>query len=464
MTTTSDDCWMSGSDALLWTIERDPVLRSTVAVVAVLDRAPDMGVLADRLRAGLTDVPRLRQRVTPGTGPGSTPRWTTDREVDLSYHLRHVALPAGAPLGEVFDLAASFAMAGFDRARPLWELTVVEGLPDGRAAVIEKLHHSLTDGEGGVRIAMMLLDQTRDAVRPAPPAPPAPHPPDRIGLAGERARRGAAALGGAAGALGSAAAGLRSPQNAGRTAFETTRSVARMLAPVTSPLSPVMRGRSLMWRYDAFDVDLARLRDAAHAAGGTINDAYVTAVTGGLRRYHERHGAPVEHLRITMPVSLRTDDDPMGGNRFAPVRFAVPVGLADPAERLHEIRRLSHIEQTQPALPLTGLVAEALSRLPGAVATSLFGSMLKGIDVAVTNVAGLPAPVYLAGAEVHQTYAFAPPAGAAANVALLSHGDVACIGVVRDGTAVPDGDVFIPCLEAGFDEVLALAPRSRQAT
>jgi hypothetical protein len=127
-----DGSWMTGSDALLWTIERDPVLRSTVAVVAILDRAPDMDVLGDRLRSGLTDVPRLRQRVTPGVGPASVPRWTADCEVDLSYHLRHVALPAGATLRQVLDLAASFAMAGFDRARPLWEVTVVEGLPEGR--------------------------------------------------------------------------------------------------------------------------------------------------------------------------------------------------------------------------------------------------------------------------------------------------------------------------------------------
>jgi diacylglycerol O-acyltransferase len=111
---------------------------------------------------------------------------------------------------------------------------------------------------------------------------------------------------------------------------------------------------------------------------------------------------------------------------------------------------------------LTSLLAEGLCRLPGPVVTSLFGSMLKGIDVAVTNVAGLPTPVYLAGAEVLQTYAFAPPSGAAANIALLSFGDTASIGVVRDGTAVPDGDVFVACLTAGFDEVIALVPRHRR--
>jgi diacylglycerol O-acyltransferase len=176
-------------------------------------------------------------------------------------------------------------------------------------------------------------------------------------------------------------------------------------------------------------------------------------VAGGLARYHERHGAPVDALRMTMPINIRVEGQAAGGNQFVPARFPVPMNIADPLERMRVIRGLVAEQRAEPALTFTDAIAGVLNRLPTGAVTQLFGSMLKGIDFVTSNVPGAPFPVYLAGSRVESNFAFAPLSGAATNITLLSHLDELQIGVNTDPAAVPDPDVFLACLQEGFDEV-----------
>jgi hypothetical protein len=195
---------------------------------------------------------------------------------------------------------------------------------------------------------------------------------------------------------------------------------------------------------------------AAHAAGGTLNDAFLAAVAGGMRRYHERNRSALDGLRVTMPVNLRADDDPIGNNRFTPVRFTLPITGDGPVDRMQQLGDLARRWRREPALPISDVIAGALNRLPVAATAALFGSMLKGVDLVATNVPGLTGRVYLAGAEVLRHYAFPPPSGAACGIALMSHADRACIGITVDTAAVPDPDVLTECLQEGFAEVLTV--------
>jgi WS/DGAT/MGAT family acyltransferase len=228
-----------------------------------------------------------------------------------------------------------------------------------------------------------------------------------------------------------------------------------MLAPATEPMSPVMRTRGLGRRLDTFDISLDDVKRAAKATEGSVNDVFVAAVLGGLHRYHARHGDCPDSLRMTLPINLRREGDDAAGNHFAPARFAVPAALTDPRDRVQAVRSLVRQWRAEPALQLTGPLAGVLNRLPTATTTSLFGGMLKCCDFVATNVPGAPVPVYAAGARVDRMYAFAPPAGSAVNVSLISHIDTCCIGVVTDTTAVPDAAVMLACLREGFDEILA---------
>jgi diacylglycerol O-acyltransferase / wax synthase len=458
---------LNESDAILWHIERDPALRTTVVAIAVLDRAPDLGRLRARLLEATELVPRLRQRVVETPLHLGPPRWVDDDRFDLEYHLRRVSAPAPGDLRAVLDLARPIAMAAFDHARPLWEFTVVEGMADDGAALIQKLHHSFVDGVGGVALARMLLDESPDAplsvVTPSPAGGSGDHAtgPHGFGIAVRTLSEQARGLAGVSWRLGwsiprLSRSAVEHPQRAAKSVGRTLRSVGRLLAPADQPLSPVMRERSLGRRLEAFDLPLERLRAAADAADGTLNDAFLAAVTGGMRRYHERHGDVPERLRVTMPINRRHGDDELGNNRFTPARFAVPIATADPVARMHELGDLARRWRAEPALPFTEVIAGALNRLPTGATTSIFGAMLKAIDFVATNIPGIPERTYLAGAEVVREFAFAPPSGSACSVALLSHHDRCCIGITIDTAAVPDPEVLAECIRSGFDEVTAV--------
>jgi WS/DGAT/MGAT family acyltransferase len=447
---------MSDADALMWGIEKDPLLRSTITAVSLFDRPPDPARLRERVERGTRLIPRLRQRVASAPLVTSPPRWVVDPNFDLDYHLRCVAAPAPGDRRALLDLAEPIGMQSFDRARPLWEFTVVEGLADGKAAMIQKLHHSITDGVGAIKLAMVLFDLEREPGDPGttPDAPDAEHPTP-WGLAiealqHERRRQ----LGVARRGLGSATRAVRDPLANLRAFGELVASATRILRPATTPHSQVMTARSLSTYFDTISVPLGETKNAARAAGGKLNDAFLAAVCGAMRIYHERHGMTVDQLRTTMPISIRDEStDTLAGNQFVPARFLIPISIHDPIDRMRAIRELVTFQRNEPALTFTDAIAGILNRLPTAVVTQLFGSMLKGVDFVTSNVPGVPVPVFFAGAALESQMAFGPLTGAAANITLVSYLDDLHIGVNMDRAAIPDRDVFMECLEEGFGEV-----------
>lgn len=470
MTTTIDDTTatvrMSASDTVLWSLEHDPILRSTITAIAILDRSPDWDALRRRVAHATELMPRLRQRVVEPSNPGGVPRWVFDDDFDLDYHLRRVRSPAPGSRRDVLDLATPIATQPFDHTRPLWEFTLVEGMEHGEAALIQKLHHSITDGEGAVALAMLLLDEQRDASPERPTAPTGqaaataaePTLQRALGDLGGRWVRGLAGAANLSTSLARTALGTAvDPIGTARQAGALARSMAKAVAPIPESASPIMRSRSLSRRLDTIDLPLADLKAAAHAAGGTMNDAFLAGVIGGLTRYHDQHQSPIDTLRITMPISIRRADDALAGNHFVPARFEVPCTITDPAARILALGAIARDWQHEPFLAHSDALATLLAHLPAGVTSDIMGSMLKHVDAVATNVVGLPTPTYLAGAELVREYAFAPPSGAAVNVALLSHVDTACIGVVSDASAIPDDALLMQCLVESFDQVLALS-------
>ncbi|HEY4377534.1 MAG TPA: wax ester/triacylglycerol synthase domain-containing protein, partial [Acidimicrobiales bacterium] len=154
---------MSDVEALMWNLEKDPHLSSTFANLTLFDQAPDMDRLRRRLARAAQVVPRLRRRVVPAFGRLAPPAWVDDPDFDLDHHIRHTALPPGSGQQALLDLAAHLVLTPFDRSRPLWEFHVIEGLPDGKAAMVQKMHHTITDGEGGIRMSLEFIDMERDA-------------------------------------------------------------------------------------------------------------------------------------------------------------------------------------------------------------------------------------------------------------------------------------------------------------
>jgi len=172
---------MQNTDAFLWAMESDPVLRSTIVTISLLDSTPDWGELVERLDGLSRRLPIFRQRVVSSPRP-APPRWEDCPEFDLAFHIRRVTASQPGTLDAVLEMGRLAAMSDFDRARPLWEITLIDGLADGGTALMTKMHHSLADGIGGVQIAMTLFDVTarRRGALPAAPPPRIPSPLDGL--------------------------------------------------------------------------------------------------------------------------------------------------------------------------------------------------------------------------------------------------------------------------------------------
>ncbi len=463
MTSTLDQR-MGAFDAVMWNVEDDPVLRSVIVAILLLDTTPDIETAKDRIDRMTLAVPKLRKRVVGNPISMVPPRWEVDPHFDLMYHLRWVAAPQqDAGLRPLLTRAQQMAEQDFDRKRPLWEMALVSGLPQGQAGLIVKMHHSITDGMGGLAMAASMLDLAREpdtelGEKPAPPTGGILGLPRRLtsGVAFE-ARRVAVTSRSAVTGLGSLAMQtVRDPKQSAMDAVAFAASASRMLAPASVPQSPLLTDRTLSSHFDYLDCDFEHLRRAAKANGGTVNDAFMTVVTRGLHRYHERHGTPVAGLRVNMPINLRTGvEDSQGGNRWVPARVVVPVDVADPGAHLKALQPILKQARTEPALVLSDQVYRLLVRLPTSAATAVSAGLMKGTDFAATNLPGPPMPVYFAGAQVLAMLPFAPRAGSSVNVAMMTYDGRAYLCVNIDDGAVPDPEAMVEDLRAALDEVVA---------
>ena len=215
---------------------------------------------------------------------------------------------------------------------------LVDGLADGRGAMVQKLHHTITDGEGGLRIALEILDlepglPDLDDDDIAPPPVSAPSSLNLVGTAtGVALRRaGRASHATLADVMTMATHPQRVPSAIG-DGVDTARSVLGQFSGTTA-LSPLWTNRTLRHRLDTVDVPFAAVHDAAQALDGTVNDVFVTALTGAIGALHREAGQPTDMLRMAMPVSTRGQSEGPG-NAFVPARVIVPVDEPDPAAAL----------------------------------------------------------------------------------------------------------------------------------
>ncbi len=450
---------ISPVDAFTLTLEKDPVLRATIVAVATFDRSPDWDLLVDRVERATRLVPRFREKLIRPPFGLAPPRWVVDADFDLSLHLRRVRLPEGAGFDAVIELARAAGADAFDHDRPLWEFTLVEGIDGAGASLVMKLHHALTDGVGGIEIAAHVVDLSEEPadLGPMPPAPAAREHgavETTIDTTRFHVRRGIDALSGLAGVADRNLRRIaRDPFGAVGEGIDTAAAIARFVRPVTSSDSHVLTGRRPLRRPAVLDVPLVPLRDAAHSADARLNDAFLAAVAGGMRRYHELHCAPVERLRVSMPVNVRTELDAPGGNRVTVERFELPVSIEDPGPRMRRIASTCRALRRDPAIAYADQVAAVLNLLPVEVTSA----MLRNVDLLTSNVPGFPDQVWVGGAALESFHVFGATLGSAANVTLMSYRDTCHIGINVDVGAVRDPERFRECLAEGFDEVLTLA-------
>ena len=450
---------MSDAEGLMWRLEKDPHLSSTFANVTILDRPPDFDRLLRRLENATYAVPRLRQRVQPTPFNLTAPMWVDDSNFDLRYHVRHIALPPPGSMRQLLDLASLIACDAYDRTRPLWQFVVVDGLQDGKAALIQKLHHTIVDGEGGVQLSLQFLDFERDA------AEPPPLDPDVIAAAQEAAQHDGQTpdllrelLGGSMklplGLLKQIGDLLADPAGisaAGSAAADTFRGVMQQLSDTESARSPLWTKRSLQRRMEVLRAPFKQTKDAAKRLGGTLNTAFIAAAADAAGRYHRELDAPVDELRSSMAISTRTDSS--GANAFSLARMMVPTGEMPIGERINAIQTATAAAKEASATASLETLAAVASALPTSLITRLARQQAQTVDFATSNVRAAPIPLYMAGSELLENYPVGPLAGVAFNLTLLSYNHSLDMGVNIDTAAVAEPERLRDCLQRAFDDL-----------
>jgi diacylglycerol O-acyltransferase / wax synthase len=448
---------MSDAEGLMWRLEKDPYLTSTFATVSVLDRPPDFDRLRARMDRARVAVPRLGWRVQPAPVNLSAPMWVDDPEFDIDLHVRRLALPEPGSMRQLLDLATLITLDPFERTRPLWQFIVIEGLSRGRAALVQKMHHTITDGEGGVQMALQYLDFARDAPDPEPVAA---EPVDEVGpppppTTAEALRD--LIVGGFRFPLSvvrqvkELLADPTSIPTAGTAAVDTIRGVVTQLSDVEQARSPLWRERSLRRRAEVARAPFAETKEAARRLGGSLNTAFITAATEAASRYHIELGEPVEQLRASMAVSTRTESS--GANAFSLARMMVPTGEMPIAERFAAINAITTAAREQGTSASLEVLATVAAALPTTLITRLARQQTQTVDFATSNVRGSPVPVFIGGAQLLENYPIGPLLGVAFNVTMLSYDGSLDMGINVDTAAVAEPDRLAKLLERAFTDL-----------
>ena len=453
---------MSDAEGLMWRLEKDPYLSSTFGTVTVLDRAPDWDSFRRRIERATVAIPRLRQRVQSAPANLSPPMWVDDPNFDLDHHVRRIACPKPGSLRQVLDLASLFVADPLERTRPLWQFLVIEGMRGGKAAIVQKMHHTITDGERGVELSLQYLDFERDAPEP-PPVPRSDDAPgEPIDVAGPDPADALREF---------VAGGLRLPigivrqvrdllaepasiPDATTAAAKTFRGIVNQLSDTAGARSPLWTQRSLQRRVEPARAPFRATKDAAKRLGGTLNTAFLTAAADAASAYHVEMGSPVESLRASMVISTRTANS--GSNAFSLARLLVPTAEMPIAERFRAIDEATSMARESSKTAGLDAIAAVASTMPTSLITRLARQQAQTIDFATSNVKGSPVPMFVAGAQLIEIYPIGPLGGVAFNLTLMSYLGSLDMALNIDTAAVNDPELLARCLDRSFRALAAV--------
>jgi len=434
----------------------------------------DFDWLRETIANRLLRIDRFRQRVIQPRLPWGTPYWEDDPGFDLGYHLRRVTLPPLGGQAGLQKIVSQLASTPLDFSRPLWQLHLVEDYSDGSSAssqdtpvkggcaLICRLHHSVADGVAAVHVLLSLVDT--DPQASGPDTPPkndhetgAPVGPSHSSLGnGYRAARWLVSKG-----LGLLVHPSR-VADAARLGAEAATTLGELVLLPPAP-DTILRGDLGVTKRAAWSapVPLADIKTIGRRLGGTVNDVLLTAMTGALRRYLEDRGESPDSasMRAAVPVDLR----PPGaegelGNQIGFVFLSLPAEVADPVERLRELRRRMDRHKDSLEAPLSLAMLKVLGLVPSSMQAVLIDFLGTKATTLMTNVIGPRERLYLAGAPLESLMFWVPLAGGVGvGVSIISYAGQVRLGVLTDAGLVPDPEAIIAGFHAEFGALLSVA-------
>ncbi|MEK6252606.1 MAG: wax ester/triacylglycerol synthase family O-acyltransferase [Actinomycetota bacterium] len=457
---------LSSIDASFLTNESSSSHMHVGAVLIFEGPPPRYEDFLDHVRSRLDLVPRFRQKLVFPPFEAGRPLWADDPAFNLSYHVRHTALPSPGSEGQLRRLTGRVFSQALDRSKPLWEMWLVQGLERNRFALLSKTHHALVDGVAGVDISTVLFD-----VQPVPE--PAEEErewvPNSEPSTVQLVARGVADVAAVPLRAGERLANaVQHPEATARRVGEGLEALSEVAWNFANPAPDVPLNveigthRRFIWARS----ELATFKRIKDALGGTVNDVVLAVVTGALRKWLDRRGIRTEglELRALVPVSIRAEDDRgQLGNRIAAMRGPLPVYVEDPVRRLQVVRKaMGELKQSKQALG-----AEVISRFNDFAPPTLLAQAsrinfsTRLFNLIVTNVPGPQIPLYVLGRELEEVFpvAFLPQNHALA-IAIMSYNGRINFGLLADYDAMEDVEIISEGIAESLEELLEAAKES----
>lgn len=437
---------LSSEDAVFLYLETEQ-MPLHIGSVSIFDGVIPFQECVDFIESRLPLIPRYRQRIVVPPFHVGHPTWEYDPAFDIHNHVHSVRLEHGHRAG-LERLAAKIFAEKMDRNKPLWDMTVVDGISGGRSALVSRVHHCLVDGVSGVGLLNVMLDPNLGSGKLPHEkpfhAPPLPAPGTSLvdALASSYSEMIERILSAQTAALNIAQA-LVSDQ-AVNGFSQLARLVPELLTPVERlPFNqPCLGPRKVAWT----EISIPEVKGIREACGGTLNDVVLTVVSAAVRRYSELHGVAVDNslLRLMVPVNLRRDDNHNGlGNRVSMLPVSVPLDIREPLKLLDAIRQRTEALKLARVADLIHLVATWMGTTPvplqaliGPLATLL---PVPPFNMVCTNVPGPQLPLYALGRKMLTYYPYVPIGNdMALGCAIQSYNHKLYFGLTADAEAAPD--------------------------
>jgi diacylglycerol O-acyltransferase / wax synthase len=461
---------MTALDAAFFYLERTGQLLH-VAGAYTVEGGLDFARTATDLKARLPLIPLYTQRVVRVPLNLAHPTWEPDPVFDIRHHVMRHALKAPGDDAQLSQLVSRLFAQPLHRERPLWELHQIDGYRGDRSVLFFKVHHCMIDGVSGVQLLEVIFDPT-----PVPrdmPVPEAPPRPERLPSPSAQLLRGARAVLRENLEYGRTLLGLlREPRKAvaalGRTA-DAVSELSRVVlsAPPPTPFNGHVSGlRRVTWT----TFSLHEVKGIKNRLGGTVNDVVLTTISAALRSYLEGRGIKPDRLelRAMIPVNVRAAHEHLHlGNRVSMMVAPLPVGIFDPLERMRQVcAAMAELKERRQAEQMTRMV-ELMGVLPPLLQKPLSWLQVQAapVNTVCTNIPGPPVSLYVQGKRLETLVPVVPLAqGVGLTFAILSYTDNLTIGITADPALLPDSELLAGLLQAGFEELRALAGVERAST
>ncbi len=420
--------------------------------------------------------PRFRQRLSERPRGSGNYYWEDDPYFDIRADVRRIALPAPGDTEALQSLVSDLMSNDLDHNKPLWRVYLIEGYGDG-CAMFARFHHCIADGIALIRVMLSITDKERN---PAPVTKPEANVEDKggrslLGPLKPLVNITRTAAGGVTKAAGVAYRETRQSiedpgrvldaAKAGSIITAASAAVLTRLVVIPADRQSVYRGdlgttKQVVWS-DPFS--LLEVKRIGKTLGGTVNDVLISVLTGALRDYMISVGDDPDagDLRAMVPVNLRAQDAPLElGNQFGLVYLSLPITVADPLQRLYEVKRRMDILKSSPESILTFQVLNALGRMPGELATTATSYFASKASAVLTNVPGPQETLYLAGAPLRQLMFWVPQSGdIGLGLSILSYDGTVSVGIVVDEKLVEEPELILDFYLQEFETLGRLATK-----